>query len=611
MRIRCFALAVFLLLAACLSLHATETQPAKTTPDIQIEKLTILEPTQGRAKIIKPAESFYFMFRADKLDVPKIEVSLVNALCEQEKIQLVAVAPPVAMQVNHWVMLLKAPELTPNGVYDLVIDLGIGYQRVPRAIKVVDKFKKQFRFVHLSNMNIGDPTAPDFDGRLINEINLLDPEFIIATGDFTENTQPKNGPQNWQAVKKFLGRFNAPCYILCGDQDDPASFSPQIAPGFVGAFDYGPYHFFFLMDTSFHPIEQDQLQIKALVNDLANRQSLMTFLVANRDDLGLLDGLKSIGKDPAEVFNNGKVRYLLFGGSTDWDYKEYADKLSAAKLNNVAYIRTGQSSTCMKNGGPGFSRYRVFDVSESEVKYIYPDDQAATRSQSSIPTGSIRFFNLGPNDGTRKTERLTLLNTLNQSFPDCRVVFRLAGSDPKSVKIANARINQILVINAHQLMVLANVALPEKSSVQILATTDPAVEAQFQKLPVQVKISSSTKINFKPVETPTGLKFLAAGETVELTLLNTSNQGLKVNPQVTLDGQALIIQNPSLTQTKQVTAGVSEDGVDLPPGKAIKLSIKPVLRFIKSGKRLIEVYFLNDPLQRLTVFPVQVTVAGE
>ena len=144
-----YALIGLVLSLTASGLRGAEKVSAKATPNVRMEKLTILEPTQGRARIIKPAESFYFMFRLDKLDVPKIEVSLVNSLCEEERIRLVAVSPPVAMQVNHWVMLLKAPELTKPGVYDLWIDLGVGYQRVPRAIKVVDGFKPRFRFIHL------------------------------------------------------------------------------------------------------------------------------------------------------------------------------------------------------------------------------------------------------------------------------------------------------------------------------------------------------------------------------------------------------------------------------------------------------------------------------
>jgi len=554
------------------------------------------------------------MFRVEKLDVPKIEVSLVNSLCPDERVPLVAVAPPVAMQVNHWVMLLKAPELTKPGVYDLMIDLGIGYQRVPRAIKVVDEFKKRFRFVHLSNMNIGDPTAPDFDPILIDEINLLNPEFIIATGDYIEGAGSRADSASWTRIKKYFSRFNAPCFLLCGDQDDILGYPIHITPSQVGTFNYGSYHFFFMLDTSFHPIEQDPIQLRALVNDLKNLpQTTMTFLVGNRDNLGVLDGLKSIGKDPAAVLEEGKVRFLVFGGSTDWDFNEYAEKLASAKLNNVGYVRTGQSSTSMKNGGQGVSQYRVFEINEGDVKYIYPAERGKVSSQFSVPAGHLRLFNHGPNNGTQPTERITILNTLNQSFADCRVAFRIAGTNPESVKVANGKLEQVFPCGNNQLLVLATVGVPEKSALQVLATTDAKTDARYQRPPVQVDLNSSGKISFKPAQTVSGLKFLIADETLELSLTNTSDQPMKVKPQANLNGQMLIIQDPSRSNAKESAeeTAAEDEGFDLDAKKTIKLTIKPALRSIKPGKHLVQVYLLNDPLQRLTVFPIQVDVAGD
>ncbi len=591
---------------------APQTQPAtQPTPNNHIEKLIIMEPTQGRPRIIKPVESFYFMFRVDKLDVPKIEVSLVNSLCEQQRINLVAVAPPVAMQVNHWVMLLKAPELTEPGVYDLFIDLGIGYQRVPRAIRVVHDFKKRFRFVHLSNMNIGDPTAPDFDSLLVDEINLLNPEFIIATGDYIEGADRKADSESWKRIKTFFAKFNSPCYLLCGDQDDILGYPIHITPNQVSTLDYGVYHFFFMMDASSHPTERDTNQLRALITDLStDRKTSATFLVGNRDNLGVLDGLKAMGKDPAAIFEQGKVRYLLFGGSTDWDFQEYTAKMAAAKLNNVSYIRTGQSSTSMKNGGKGFSQYRVFDINDLDVKYVYPQEREATGAQFSVPTGHLRIFQQGPNDGSQSSEHITVLNSLNQSFPDCRVVFRLAGSDPQSVKVANGKIERVFPAGENQLLVLATIGLPEKSAVQVLATTDPAIEAKHQRIPVQIDLNAPPKIKFKHAQTATGLKFLIADETFDLALTNTSSQPINVEPQVNLDGQSLIIQAAG-QQNSETKSAPEENGFQIAPDKTVKLTVKPALRFIKPGRHLIQVYCLNDPLQRLTVFPIQIEVAGE
>ena len=115
---------------------------------------------------------------------------------------------------------------TPPALYDLVLVAG-GRETVNRrSVSVVAAFKTAFRFVHLSNMNIGDPTAIDFDPQIPEEVNLLAPEFIVATGDYTEWARLCDHPADWQRVLDYMARFDAPVYLLCGDHDHEASFTP-------------------------------------------------------------------------------------------------------------------------------------------------------------------------------------------------------------------------------------------------------------------------------------------------------------------------------------------------------------------------------------------------
>ena len=596
---------------------AQGSEPAKPTPNIMLNKLTILEPTQGRPRIIKPDESFYFMFRVEKFNMTKVNVMLSNSLCPSEKLQLIEVSPPVAMQMHHWVMLLKAPTLTKPGVYDLLIDLGIGYQRVPRAVKIVNNFKTKFRFVHLSNMNIGEPTAPEFDNTLVDEINLLNPEFIIATGDFIANARTGSGHKSWTRIKHFLAKFQAPCYILCGDCDNESSFATEINPSLTGTINYGPYHFFLMMDTSFHPIEQDKLQIKALLEDLKmSKSSLMTFLVGNRDQLGILKGLRSLGKNPADVLKEGHLRVLLCSGSTDWDFSEYAERLRKADLANVAYVRTGQSSTCMKNGGDGISRYRVFEVNQTKLDYIYNENGGKPARQYSIPTGKLKIFNHGANDGSSATEQISVVNALNQSFANCRLIFHIRGTNPNSVVVHNARLVRALQISPDELTVITNVDIPEKSAVRVLATSDPLSAKKYRKIPVVFKLSGPKNITFKPARTPTGLKYLASKQVLELAVKNPTDMKVNISLQASLEGQALILGRPILSETPLPTSTIVKSGdtsgqnIELLPGKTVRMTITPAVRNISQGKHYIQIYSLNDPLKRLTVFPVDVVIGN-
>ncbi len=567
----------------------------------KLDKLAIIKPTQGRPIIVKPEQSFYFIFQfksKGKLDVPQVKAILVSSICPDYKIPLISVSPPVIMQMKHIVMLLKAPVLTPEGVYDLYVDLGIGYQIVPRAVKVVKEFKKKFRFVHLSNMNIGLPTAPDFDERLIDEINLLGPEFIIATGDFFAS--PEEG--DWKRLAEFFAKFNAPCYILCGDMDNIGEYTKYISPNLTDTFDYGGYHFFLMMDTSYRKVEEDKGQLQAIVDDLTlyGKSAIMSFLVGNRESLGIIDGLRAIGKSPEIVFKEGKVRAIICGGSSDWDYHEYADKLKG--LEGLEYIRTAQSSTCMKYGGDGVSRYRVIEVNGTELDYIYPAGEE--KIQYSIPVGGLRIYRFGANDWTEDTGRVVILNTLRKSFDDCRVIFNLRGRDPKNVYLKNCQKVQVFEGGGGKLTVVAGVNVVERSAIQVLATTNEMVAKRYDKLPVKFDVSLPTKLTFTRRIGSNGITYMQADEKIPFTVRNLSDMSVRVSLQVSISGQAVIIKDPTDPSTIDFTG----QEIEIEGNSSKNLMIIPLLKSVSGGKCHLQIYCTNDPLKRLAAFPIVVEV---
>src|SRR2546423_1678296 len=89
-------------------------------------------------------------------------------------------ATPPSYNGPYCSLLLQIPEQVAPGLYDVEVKSDRASFSTRRSVKVIDKFKDKFRIVHLSNMNVGDLTAPNFDEMLPREVNLLAPEFIIA-----------------------------------------------------------------------------------------------------------------------------------------------------------------------------------------------------------------------------------------------------------------------------------------------------------------------------------------------------------------------------------------------------------------------------------------------
>lgn len=576
----------------------------------QKDILEVIEPTQGRPTILQPDENFHFMFWTRQEQIGEVTASLTHSLCPTEVVKLTTPVKPYCMQKTYWVMVLHVPTLAKPGVYDLRIDMGRYYQIIPRAVRIIDDFGKRFRFVQLSNMNIGDPTAPDFDHRLVDEINLLNPEFILATGDFIEPAANLAPDEQWRRIKNFLSKFHSPVYILCGDLEDPTVFQKQVDPSPAGAIDFGAHHFVLMLDTTRFPLDHNASTIEAVLENLKSAKSFKSnILVGHNENLRIIDGFKSVGVDPAETLKALHVRMMICGGGTDWDGLEHAEKVAVLKSAGVEYVRTGQSSTSMKNGGTGESRYRVFEASEDSISYVYPEP--GSTNQDSIPVGRVRIFNAGPNDGTQPVERISILNTLNQAFPNCQVVFRVKATDPSAIKVANCRLEQVLRGDGF-VTVIASVDLPDKCAVQVAAAADEAGLAGFGKVPVEFSIEGDKNIALTMRKTADGLTYCDSPKPLTLHVRNVSTTVQDVRLQACLEGQSLVIA-PGTTSQPADAATTAIQSVRVEPSQSATLTVWPVMRSVTPGPHYLAIYTLNDPLQRIWVDRVttSLTVAGQ
>jgi hypothetical protein len=145
--------------------EAATTQPGEpaTAPEVE-GGMVILEPSQGRPLILAPGDSFYFM-----MDVPgglsgTVPVRLVHSLVGRISYEAELGTPLSRAGPGRLVAaVLRIPKATVPGLYDLKLETPAGDFWARRSLRVVEFFKRQWRFVHLSDMNVGDLTAPDFD----------------------------------------------------------------------------------------------------------------------------------------------------------------------------------------------------------------------------------------------------------------------------------------------------------------------------------------------------------------------------------------------------------------------------------------------------------------
>jgi hypothetical protein len=574
--------------------------PRKTTQPPRPSKV-VREPSQGRPIFRMPGDTFYFVMRLEPGVSGDVTFSLRHALEPDVRVPLKAKTPPSYVNDEFCSIIFMIPAHTEPGLYDLEVrtDSTCHYSR--RCVKVLNNFKTKFRFVHLSNMNIGDLTAPDFDEMLPKEINIIAPEFIIATGDYTEWSRARDDASSWLKVLKFFEKFNAPVFMLCGLHDHEASFTDFVASKPIDDFDYGNYHGLLLLDHPGNPIDQDYGQLQWVEKDLKqNRDKTFNFIASNSDELGLLDIWRESG-DLSAFIKENRIKMLIAGGSTDWDYREFADKL--AGLDDFHFIRTHEASTAMRDRATGFSHYRVIEVDGEDVSYVYADETSAEKLQYSIPTGRLRAYYDAPNDGSADHVGVTVQNALNQAFPDARVWLRVAkqrgGGKPT---VAPGRLIQTLDAGDHWACNVA-IDLPDKSAVRVMASTKGTAIPVAR--PFEVELEGPDRWVFSQQKTDFGLSYYSSNVPARIKLTNTSNAPQTCYPVIRLNG-ARVHPDRSICPRLPLV---------MKPGETIELPLVLNLRRVSRGDHALQVYFLEDPLNRLHTFDVslasEVRLSGE
>ncbi|HWL95013.1 MAG TPA: hypothetical protein VNT79_15950, partial [Phycisphaerae bacterium] len=508
--------------------------PEVVRPVREIEGAVIREPSQGRPIFASPGETFYFVMTLTPNFKGDVGFSLRHALEPDVQSMLRPTTPPSYFNQEYCHIVLQVAEDIVPGLYDLEVKTPEETYYSRRSVRVIEKFKSKFRFVHLSNMNVGDPTAPSFDEMLPSEINVLAPEFIVATGDYTEWSRVLDDATSWSRVLKYFEQFNAPVFMLCGSHDHEASFTKYIASGPMGTIDYGNYHGILLLDHPANPIDQDYTQIQWVDADLKrNKGKKMNFLVSNSDEMGLIDVWRERG-NIGDFIKEHKVALYLSGGSTDWDFKEFAGKLEG--LDDFQFVRTHQSSTCMRDRATGFSHYRVIDVDGDKLAYAYPNDCAAERLQHSIPSGRLRVYYDAPNNGTATRVGATVQNALNQRFDDARIWLRVAKESGRKPTIAPGRVVRIVDAGDHWGCEVA-FDLPDKGAVRIMAAANARDIPSAP--PVAAAVEGPSNWSFTPQKTDFGLAYFESDTAVSIKLTNETNAEVTCWPVVRVNGAQL------------------------------------------------------------------------
>ena len=548
---------------------------ADATSADKVEPPGLLSPTLGRPVFVEPGHAFQIVARLPDAD-PAVSFALIPAGQRHLRYALEPEPDAADRLAAGEPLQLGVPATVPAQTYDLEINCG-AQSLLGRHCVAVGRVGRSLRLVHLSNMNVGDAGAPGFDQRLIDEVNLVAPTLIIATGDFLDATHA-DADAGWRELVDYVTRFDAPLLMACGDHDDIGLYSRHVAPSPIGLVDVGRHRAVLLFDHPRAPIDRNPEQIRWVERTLGTPGfDGLTFIITHDESPNLLRYWQQHGT-LSRMIRSGRIGLWFTAGHRDWDKRAFQGVIAAAAP--MAFLQTHQSSTAPRGGATGVSHYRIVDIFDERV--VLPHDTAGSRGNPpSTPVGHLDATLDGPNDGSRSQLRLTAVNNLPYRLDRLSFTVRLRTRTEQKPWCQGARLEQVV---EHDEFWECRVRfdLPDKGSLRALVGSgrEPAATS------ASVEFEVERRLHFRRSATSDGLTFLSLTDTTPTVhLRNDGSAAIEVSPLARLDGDPLAYR--PLSGESRFAAAYR---LHLGPGETASLQLDLSAVRVAPGRRELQIY---------------------
>ncbi len=319
---------------------------------------TIQRPLLNIPTIIVPGEELEIICLA-----PETTTNWQSELINENKIIDLEIAESYYNNdLQRWYLKAIIPYPEIYELYDLKVTASGNIDDISRdAVKLISELKNTYYFVHITDTHLpthkyytdpgyeGDSTEMEDLREVIKDINLINPEFVLLTGDFVNEGELEDfqNRRYYTKAQRILTEFEVPVYLVSGNHDiggwpetpapqgtarnnwwrffgwpwlfDPPSGEPFYTQNY--SFDYGTIHYIGLEsyvnyddylyyiygNTSFIPS-----QLIWLDNDLQNSTGSESRVLFYHYDFADQINLSSLGVDMAlwgHIHNNNGSIY--------------------------------------------------------------------------------------------------------------------------------------------------------------------------------------------------------------------------------------------------------------------------------------------------------------
>ena len=381
--------------------------------------------------------------------------------------------------LDKWTLTTTIPNVDLYELYDMRVTASESLvDTVRNAVKVIDQFKDDYYFIHITDTHLPGHTFYGESGyetdeselddlyEVIKDINLLNPEFVLLTGDLINEGELEDFEclRNHTLAVELLEKFEVPVYIVPGNHDlggwdatpPPQGTSRREWWRFFGwrqreipptqteylthdySFDYGDVHFTGLeaydnYDSYMYDVYGDysfiSSQLTWLNNDLAAAGDKTKVLFYHYDFKGEMD-LSALGVDMA-----------LWGHT-------HTDAEDATHPYNIS-----TASVCDEN-----RTFRVIRVNNGSLQ---AESSVHTHSSGDMLTLTYNTVN----DGSLDVVSATIQNNYDLSFNHGLVKFVMPSSE-FGYDITNGRLMQVMD-NGSTVVCYVEVTIPASDEITV------------------------------------------------------------------------------------------------------------------------------------------------
>ena len=421
----------------------------------------------------------------------------------------------------RWFLEARVPADVPTGLYDLVITASGGIEDTTvHSVKIIDQFKGDFYFLHLTDTHIPERggSTLHFLEELIEEFKIINPEFILLSGDYVNRSYQ----DQIEIGQLYLETFDVPVYLTSGNHD--------IGDGMEPWWKYFGWPYLNTHDSthwSGGPVTQDysfdygNLHIVAPMtwvnyNNFQYQIYGYHSMIASQFDW-LHQDLSSLSGDPFIVLTyhydfgwydeNPQMLEFFQGYGVDlalWGHTHYA-----AQYQDGPTLSLNTDDAMSSTGG--FRLLRFEDGQLIAYPHLWISDDITLTYQL-------------PNDGTSSANTATITNTHDETFEQALVRFVVPASG--TYQVDGGEILQILPAGDDHIY---EVGIEAAANGQTEVSIGPGLEADEQEAPTRPGRFMLYPNSPNPFNNGTNISFAIPGDGYQQASLRIYNiRGQKV-----------------------------------------------------------------------------------